>query len=157
MFISRMHTDKTLTNMLTYGLESVHYARVSDTMIEPLPGVDATKNPYYNLKWMFGNQANLYDYGKNDAGFAAALNEFNSTAIRSSAIGFTFITDKVKKEIATMTNVVAQYDPSISSGSVDAEGGLYQEFLGKLKAAGVDKVLAEANTQLKAWLAQRGK
>ena len=54
---------------------------------------------------------------------------------------------------AALTNAAAQYDPPLSSGSVDPNAnGLYQEFLTKLKAAGIGDLLADQNAQLTDWI-----
>jgi putative aldouronate transport system substrate-binding protein len=152
-FIARLHTDKQLQNIIVYGIEGKHYVKKDAGMIEPAPGIAAGKNPYLNLKWMFGNQSLLFDYGEKDRGAAAALDKFNGMAIRAKDLGFTFNQTSVKTEVGAIANVIAQYDPVIASGSVDATVGLYDEFIAALKAAGVQKVVDEANAQLKAWTA----
>jgi putative aldouronate transport system substrate-binding protein len=154
-FIARMHTDKDLVNMLRYGIEDVHYVKVEENMIEPAPDVNTSSHPYLNLRWMFGNQALLYDYGEQGRGAAEALREFNENAVASPALGFSFDPEPVKTEMATLANVIGEYDPVIASGSVDAvepSGGLYQEFLNKLESSGIQKVLDEANSQLDEWM-----
>lgn len=153
-FIERMHTDKNLVNMLTYGIEGEHYVMVEDNLIEPAPGVDPSTNTYFNLEWMFGNQALLYDYGEEGRGSAEALAAFNDNAIQSPALGFSFDPEPVKTEIAALANVIGEYDPVIASGSVDASEGLYDEFIRQMEDAGIQKVLDEANSQLDAWMAE---
>lgn len=156
MFINRMHTDKALVNMLVYGIEGTHYVKVSDNVIDAAPGVDASKPSYYNLTWMFGNQALLYTYGDEDPNAPALLDEFNSTAVPSPVMGFTYDPSGVRNELSALANVVAEYAPVIGSGVIDAdEDGLYEEFIAKLKAAGIDRLLEDQNRQLEAWKASK--
>ncbi len=151
-FIARMHTDKKLVNMLTYGIEGEHYVMAEDNLIEPAPGINQQSNPYYNLEWMFGNQALLYDYTEEGRGSAEALDAFNQNAIQSPALGFSFDPEPVKTEMAALANIIGEYDPVIASGSVDATEGLYDEFIAKMEDAGIEKVLDEANRQLAEWM-----
>lgn len=151
-FIARMHSDEQLVNMLRYGIEGVHYVMVEDNLIDPAPEINPSSHPYLNLRWMFGNQALLYDYTEQGRGAAEALREFNQTAIASPALGFSFDPDPVKTEMAALANVIGEYDPVIASGSVDATDGLYEEFLRRLDEAGMQRVLDEANAQLDQWM-----
>lgn len=154
MFLNRLHTDPKLVNFFVYGLEDKHYVfeEGSDNIIKTAPGVDPTSN-YINAIWMFGNQTLNFAVGKENANAAKELDEFNNSAVRSPALGFSYNPEKMKNEIAVLTNVVLEYDPAISSGSIDMyESGKYEEFLSKLKAAGIDKLLEDQNGQLQEWL-----
>jgi len=155
MFLNRLHTDKNLVNMFVYGIEGKHYVFKDDSrqIIEPAPGIDPSKNPYFNLIWMFGNQSLLYAYGEENVNAANDLDNFNQNAVKSPALGFSYNPEAMKNEIAALTNIVLEYDPVISSGAVDMnKDGLYQKFLQKLKAAGIDRLLEDQNKQLEEWL-----
>jgi len=153
MFINRMHFDKQLDNMIVYGIEGVHYVKKSDNVIGPPPGVQASSGLYNNVYWMMGNETLLYTYEDQDPRTPQLVDQFNQNAVRTPALGFTYDPSKMKSEIAALTNVSAQYDPGLSSGTVDGYAdGLYNQFLDKLKAAGIDKLLADQNAQLSAWM-----
>ena len=69
-------------------------------------------------------------------------------------MGFTFDPTKVATEIANCTAVVTEYIPSFEAGIFgDKTEAKYTEFLAKLKSAGIDKVLAEKQTQVDAFIA----
>ena len=154
MFIDRMHVDKQLDNMLVYGIEGVDYVKTADNVIGPPPGAQAN-SLYQGVYWMMGNESLLYAYGDQPANTSQLLDQFNQSAVRTPSLGFTYNPENMKNQIAALTNVAAQYDPAISSGSVDANaGGLYHQFLDKLKAAGIDQLLADQNSQLAAWQQQ---
>jgi putative aldouronate transport system substrate-binding protein len=104
---------------------------------------------------LYGNQALLYIYEGGNPDAPKILDEFNQTAVKSPVLGFTYNPEKMKTEIAAISNVVAEFSPGLSSGAVDKDG-LYDKFLAKLKAAGVDKLIADKQSQLDEWLKQQG-
>ena len=54
--------------------------------------------------------------------------------------------ENVTNEVAALSAVVAQYVPTLESGSVDLET-YYPQFIQALKTAGIDTVLAEKQAQ----------
>jgi putative aldouronate transport system substrate-binding protein len=63
--------------------------------------------------------------------------------------GFTFVTDAVNTEIANTTSIIQEYTPILYLGfNKDPEKTL-NEFVTKIKAAGIDKVNEEVTAQAK--------
>lgn len=81
--------------------------------------------------------------------------EKNKTCDKSLALGFSFDSSKVTDQITACTNVVAQYYTPLMYGEVDIDSTLPQ-FQEALKSAGIDKIIAEKQSQLDAWLASKG-
>ena len=56
MLYNLLYTDKTLYNILCFGIEGTHYTKISDNTI------DVAQNSAYfpNTAWLFGNQFNAY-------------------------------------------------------------------------------------------------
>jgi putative aldouronate transport system substrate-binding protein len=79
----------------------------------------------------------------------------NETAGRSKALGFTFNSESVKTELAAVNSVRSQYRMLIECGLSDPDSGIIEEYVAKMKEAGVDKILAEKQAQLDAWLANK--
>jgi len=153
MLLNLMHTDRTVANLLVYGVEGKHYVKKGGNVIAFTPANDPANALYYNQVWEFGNQALLFDLDGDPPNGAKRLEDFNTLAIRNSALGFTYDATNMKNEIGVLTNIAAEFDPQISSGTVDARAdGTYAKFLAKLKAGGIDKLLADQNAQLNAWL-----
>ncbi|MCL6601270.1 MAG: ABC transporter substrate-binding protein [Paenibacillus sp.] len=150
-FLNLMYTDKELVNILDYGIEGKHYVVKSDNIIDFPPGVDG-QNSGYNLNygWLFGNQFLSYVWNGTDPDIWKKVQEFNDSAIKSKALGFSFDPTPVKTEYANVSNVVGQYFLPLETGSVDPEKILPQ-FIDKLKTAGIDKVIAEKQKQLDKW------
>ena len=79
----------------------------------------------------------------------------NDTALRSKALGFTFNSENVKTELAAVNSVRSQYRMLIECGLADPDSGIIEEYVAKMKEAGVDKIIAEKQAQLDAWLAKK--
>ncbi|HPW42148.1 MAG TPA: DUF3502 domain-containing protein, partial [Bacillota bacterium] len=62
----------------------------------------------------------------------------------------------VKNEIAAVNNLWDKYVPALETGSIDPEVNV-PKFLEELKAAGIDKVIAEKQEQLNEWAEKMGK
>lgn len=156
MFLNLLFSDKDILNLLTWGLEGKHYVKVSDTVLRYPDGVNAS-NVTYNVSdssWMYGNQFLSYTMEGDDPEIWKQTKDFNATAARSPALGFMFNTDAVKTELTALANVVSQYKAGLETGALDPEKTL-SEFNSKLKSAGLDKVIAEKQRQLDAWLAAK--
>ncbi len=152
-FLNLLYSDPEVVNLLDYGIEGKHYVKVEGNVIKYPDGVDPASHPYnFNLSWLFGNMFLSYVMEGNDPEVWNKSRELNKSALRSKALGFVVNVDSVKTEIAAVMNVVSQYRPVLGTGSVDTEKYL-PEFIAKLKAAGIDKIVAEKQKQLDAWVA----
>lgn len=150
MFLELMNTEPELCNMINYGIEGTHYTKINDTTIEQTQaGTDGYNN---GLQWLFANQFNTYLFAIEDPEKWTKFKEYNANSIASPILGFTFNTDSVKTELAAMTNVKRQYFPGLETGKADPATTL-PKFTEKLKAAGLEKVLAEMQKQVDAFLA----
>ncbi len=149
MFLELINTNKELYNIICHGIEGVHYTKVSDNLIARSPD-----NTGYNplTDWMFGNQFNGYYTDSSQVGAWEASEEMNLGADVSPTLGFSFDPESVKTELAQLNSVVTQYALALESGSVDP-ATILPEFISKLKEAGSDKVIAEKQKQLDAWIA----
>lgn len=151
MFLNLLYTDKHLLNLLDWGIEGKHYVKAGDNIIDYPQGVDAASVGYnLNLPWMFGNQLNSYIWKIEDPKIWDRYKEFNTGAQKSIALGFVFDPEKVKNEIAATNNVATQFTGGLYTGTIDPEK-FVPEFVSKLKAAGMDKIIAEKQRQLDEW------
>lgn len=69
------------------------------------------------------------------------------------AAGYVFDASGVSAEIAAVQTVIAQYAPSLNAGAIDPAKA-FPEFLEALDAAGINKIIAENQSQLDAFLAE---
>lgn len=155
-FLDLMYGNAKLVNLLDWGIEGKHYVKVSDNVIKYPEGVTMLTNGYnLNMSWLFGNQFLAYVFEGEDPNIWKKMKDFNDQAVKSKAMGFTMDTESVKTEIAAVSNVIAQYYLVLETGSVDPDKVLPQ-LNQKLKAAGLDKVIAEKQRQLDAWVKAGG-
>lgn len=69
----------------------------------------------------------------------------------SAAEGFVYSSAKFSGELDEIQKAITKYVPILESGSVDLEK-YYPEFLEALQRAGMDRVVADKQRQLDAWL-----
>ncbi|WP_372631592.1 ABC transporter substrate-binding protein [Cohnella sp.] len=154
-FLNLMYEDENIVNLFSWGIEGTHYVKVQDKIIKYPEGKDANSVGFNSLQWMFGNQFKAYVLESNDPEIWSKMKEFNESATPSKALGFIFDGSNVKTEYAAVSNVINEYKLSLETGSVDPDKILPQ-FIDKLQAAGIDKIVAEKQKQLDEWAAANG-
>ncbi|MDR6721626.1 putative aldouronate transport system substrate-binding protein [Paenibacillus amylolyticus] len=151
-FLNLMYSDKDISNLLIWGIEGKHYKVLSGNVIDFPEGVNEQNSGYrLNAGWMFGNQFIAYVWRGTDPDIWEKVKQFNESAVKSKALGFTFDPTSVKTEIAAIGNVISQYRLPLETGSVDPDNVL-PKFLDNLKIAGIDKVIEEKQRQLDQWV-----
>lgn len=154
-FLNLLFTDEKLINLFDWGIEGKHYVKTADGHITYPEGVTSENTGYsLGLGWIFGNQYLSYVWEGDDIDVYDQLKEFNQTAMKSGAFGFVYDNSKVKTEVAAVNNVLNEYRAGLEFGVLDPETAL-PEFLSKLETAGIDKIIAEKQSQLDAWLASK--
>ncbi|MDU5107886.1 ABC transporter substrate-binding protein [Clostridium sp.] len=146
-FLSLLNTDKTLRNIINFGVEGLHYEKVGEDHIKILnPEQKNYDVPYFSL----GNLFITYKLeGEPDTKWEE-FKEFNDNSIMSPALGFKFDSSSVSNEIAAINNVIEEFKSAIFSGSVDVDEYL-EKLNAKLKEQGVDRVIAEMQKQIDEW------
>ncbi|MDQ8734271.1 ABC transporter substrate-binding protein [Paenibacillus sp. LHD-38] len=156
-FLNLTYTNADVVNLIDWGIEGMHYEKKQDGTIGYPSGVNASNTGYaFGQDWLMGNQLIAHVWDGNDPNNYNILEENNKTAPISIALGFSYDSSKVKTEIANVNNVIDQYRPGLDTGSLDPDKYL-PEFNAKLKAAGLDKIIAEKQKQLDAWFAANEK
>ncbi|ASA25208.1 ABC transporter substrate-binding protein [Paenibacillus donghaensis] len=150
MFMNLIHTDPVLYNLLTFGIEGKHYKKLENNTVEFIP--DSGYNSVSS--WMVGNVLLNYLNKDEDPRRVELYKEWNETAQTSPVIGFVFDSTKVQSQIGALINITKQYKNTLYSGQKDPEPVL-KEMNSKLKAAGVDAVMKELQTQMDAFLAAK--
>ncbi|NOU93099.1 extracellular solute-binding protein [Paenibacillus sp. LMG 31456] len=154
MFLNLLYSDSKLMNLISWGIEGKHYVKINDKQIDFPPGVDASNSGYNSRQgWMFGNQLLTYTWSTDSPNLWEDMDKFNRESKKSIALGFTYNPAPVKTELAAITNVVRQYQDGLENGSLDPKANL-PKFNAALRAAGIDKVIAEKQKQLDEWAAK---
>ncbi|KRE59669.1 ABC transporter substrate-binding protein [Paenibacillus sp. Soil750] len=157
MFLNLLYSDKTLLNMIAFGLEGKHFVKKDANTIDFPQGVTAQTSGYsLGAPYMFGNQFNDYLWTNEDPQKWEKYNKFNTDGEEAKGIGFIFNNENVKNEISAYTNALAEFYPGLITGTLDPVEYL-PKMVEKLKAAGMDKINKEVQTQLDAWAAANKK
>ena len=151
--VELLRNDKKLFDLTWYGIEGKHWNSVGDLEYSWLSDDLPAEDQYYagcvwgwrNEKlWrtdvnMFGNSKETIQKWKDEDMVESMVQPFN------------FNSEKVKNEIAAVTNVYKQYGMPLEYGFVDPADGLkgYKE---KLSQAGLDKIITEMQNQLNEYL-----
>lgn len=144
MLINLIDTNKELFNLLKFGIEGQDYTKVSANRIEVKP------NAYSVAGWLFGNEFNSFVVPGQPDDVWEQTKKLNDSAIVDPAIGFTFDRTKVENEVAQLTAITAEFKLIFENGLDDTDK-LMKIMMDKRKAAGHDKVLAEAQRQVDEW------
>jgi putative aldouronate transport system substrate-binding protein len=153
-FLNLTFVDEDIINLFSWGIEGKHYVKSAEGLDYP-EGVDAATVGYtMPFSFMFGNQFLSGIWKGTPQDLWVQTEQFNQNAKKSEAFGFTFNSESVKSEYAAVTSVVSQYKNSLENGAADPKTVL-PVFIQKLKAAGIDKIIAEKQKQLDQWAASK--
>lgn len=149
MFINLLHVDKELNNLLNFGIEGDHYTRNGEVMTANAN----TPNYAIGASWMFGNQFLNYVWDTEAADKWEQFKLFNENAINSPALGFTFNAEPIKSQASVTINIRKEFDPGLDTGAVDPAKA--DDYVKKLKANGLDAIIAEKQKQLDEFLTSK--
>lgn len=155
--LEMLNTNKEVYRLLSYGIEGKHWVWVDkDLDVVSLPeGKTQSDMGYFpNTDWMFGNQFNAPYRDIETAQIDAweQTRRMNAGAVPHILLGYTFDSKPVENEVASVTAVAAEFCAPVLSGLLDFEGN-YETCLEKVKAAGIDVVIAEAQRQVDEFMA----
>jgi putative aldouronate transport system substrate-binding protein len=153
-FLNLMYTDARVTDLLNWGIEGRDYVQRSDGPIGYPAGITAQTVPYHSSDFIWGNQFITKIWEGNPSNLSEMRVKENREALPSVLMGFSYDPTPVQNELSSITNVIAQYRPSLTSGTADPAVDL-PRFLKALDDAGAEKVVAEIQKQLDAWWAAK--
>ena len=152
MAIDLLKYDPDVYYLMRHGIEGVHYEKTSDKTW--MPAADLSKYPYgTGFSWGFKNSG--LDLTREDQNtYQTEIGKkWTQDAVESPTAAFSFDDTNVKNELANLKNVYTQYIPLLDLGLVEDVDATLEEFQKQAQAAGIDKILEEAKTQLTAYLA----
>lgn len=138
-------TDPYVMNLLSYGIEGVHY-EVIDGFAQSIDGAGYAPG----VSWAFGNVFLTTPYVGQPADVWEQTKALNESAAVSNLIGFSYSNANVQSEITNVTSVAQEYI-GIITGQMPVEKTL-ADFHDRLNAAGIDVVIADAQAQVDAFL-----
>ena len=148
-FLNLLNTDPYVMTLMNYGVEGIHY-NLNDAGEVEFTDARSSYSPWTNG---LGNVTLLPPQKGQGADFQQRFAEFYAGSKKLPIYGFTFDSKPVETEIAQIANIKEAYSLSLCTGAVDVDEKL-PELLSKLEGAGMQKVVDEANAQLKAFLGE---
>ena len=153
-FLNWLYANQENYDLFMYGIEGKTYNKVGDRGVEFIKDSDNITLLYAQDEWMIGN-LNYIRYSPNLLSAQKALYVADPDAETFYAADFFFDPSEVKAEMANVQAVYTSDIMPIYDGVVDYDEKI-DAALQKLRAAGIDKVIAEYQRQLDAYKASKG-
>lgn len=153
-FLKLMYTDSTVMNLLTYGIEGIHYQVLDEKngVISFPEGVDIFNSGYAQFRgYFYGNEFLSYIWEGYPLDLWEQIQNANLSSIHSKAYGFQYNPVSVSNQAAHCQYVVNKYHPLLAGGIGDT-GLLLKEFRHELEIAGIKDVIQEKQKQLDDWI-----
>lgn len=144
--IEKVNTNEKLYRLIVHGIEDMHYTKSGENHITYTDALGYKSGG----GWKYGNQFNAFLLeGMADDTWKKTI-ELNESASNSKLLGFVLNTDTVINEISQCTGIVTEYR-ALENGSLDPVTTL-NAYSNKLREAGIDKIIAETQEQVDAFL-----
>ncbi len=155
MFLNELYKNSELMNTLYYGVEGEDWNNV-DGFLTQIDGTNYFNNMNGPFSMMWGNYFITTPTAGSAEDVISASLEFTKNGKGIRSMGFMFDSSPVANEISAIQNVVDQYKNNLEFGTIDPETEL-PKMIEALKEAGIDKYIAEKQSQLDAWVAENNK
>lgn len=137
--------------LLANGIEKEDYIVLENNTIARLR--DNSNNLLYGLsQYTIGDVFQNYEVSP---GEFKQLEIYNNDAVRSPLLGFDLDTRMIALEMVKINLIVDEYKGVLCQGISDNWEEVYQEFIGKMKEAGSDKVIEEMQRQINEFVEQQ--
>lgn len=145
---------KELYNLLTWGIEGVHYEKIGENRIQTKYNTSqATSDDDYGLwNWAIASIKNSYENQAQEEGRVDNIIQIDNSADVSPILGFKPNMSKYATEIAQVKAVTGEYQKTLRYGAAANYEQLYDEYIKKLDLAGAEKIREELQRQLDEWL-----
>ncbi|CAM4296997.1 extracellular solute-binding protein [Paenibacillus alkaliterrae] len=153
-FLNWVYSSQENFDLVTNGIEGEHWKDTGKNLKETLKFNKNGGSAYELAVWLLGHvEMNRYPTNY-DINFLTRRTTIADDAVNSITIGFNFDPTPVAAEYA---NVVAEMKTSVDplTFGVVSYDKAHAEIVSNMKAAGLDKVVAEYEKQFKAWLASK--
>lgn len=150
-----LYMDEDVIKLLVNGVEGSNYVLTDDGLAAFPEGTDYNNCGYAGMQqlWAYPNSGLAYIREDLGASYNDDLNNYNKNVHRGTGFGFCFDTTNVTDEYSACVNVMSKYYQALLMGAVDPDETIPQA-LEEFEAAGIDKVIAEKQSQFDAWLAE---
>ncbi|MEK8130024.1 DUF3502 domain-containing protein [Paenibacillus filicis] len=159
-FLDMLETDQKLYDLVQYGIEGKNYVLDGKAANYPA-GMNSTTSNYmewggqwalWKPQFMKPNPTYKDGFWVKEAEFASEPSNFTNPLD-----GFFVVSDSIKNELAQRDQVQSELGRAIEAGTVKDPEKAVSDYIAKQKAAGVDKVIAEVQKQVDAFIAAKKK
>lgn len=157
--LNMIAADTDLANLFNYGIEGTHYVKTSDHIIDFPEGVDFSNTGYGIQIVTFGDKSQIFQRTPVTEEWYDTLEDYGpENAQYSKAFGYVFDSSSVKTQVAAISAVVGEYQPTLACGLIEEDqiDARLDEFIAALESAGINEVIAENQRQFDAWLEANG-
>lgn len=142
-----INTDKEIFNTLLWGIEGKHYTKIDNDHIKLTEG-----SAYNNIAdFYLGSAANSYVMEGQSADVWDKIKKYNDDAVVSPILGCNFVTDNIQSELSNCQTIISKETTELNRGLCDDVDAALKNFREQLKAAGIDRVVAELQSQVDEW------
>lgn len=155
-FLNLMYENIDVPTTLMNGIKGVDWEDTdTDGLIAYPDGVTADTVTYTNTLGLFGDRRYEKTYDSDVTREAYEKVTTNSMANPTASNGFIYDSTNYSNEIMNIETVMVQFMVQLECG-IEASNldTVYNNFISELKAAGIDKVIADKQAQLDAYLAE---
>lgn len=153
-FLNLMFSDTYIVNLLECGIEGVDYEKIGENVVTYPEGKNQESIEFFNPIGAFGDQRLRYSYESDEQMQKILAYSNRAKGVGFEFSGFSFDTSPISMEMEQIEDVLDQYLDVLETGCVDSEV-VYPEFVEKLHAAGMQKVLKEKQRQLDSFEAKK--
>ena len=145
-FINRMFTDKTLQDLLSYGVEGEDYELVDGKVQRLGESTEVYDVAAFQYLSMYNRTPMAGGVGLGDPEYDEEVKMFEEKLVATPTLGFNIDETNIKGELENIQATIDQYFINIKTGAYD--DSYMNEFLEKLKTAGIDKAIEEIQKQV---------
>lgn len=131
-------------DLWSYGVEGVNYEKNGEAI--DISNI-ASENVWSPMVWMWNDM----DVARFSANFSQdaiqRLTDWDSQSQTSPLLGFVLDESKIKAEASQIRAIMTEYADNLAKGDLDVNE-VRDEIIGKMKAAGIDKVIEETQKQV---------
>lgn len=139
-FLNLLYTNAEVMNLFDWGIEGEHY-QVTDGVAGYMPGEDISNSGYHMYDFLTGNQFLVlpWEGSIGGASFREDAHADYLAAPKSTYLGLAVDTSDYDTLVAALNQVKREYYYDFSNGLYTDK--MYNEFLSKLSAAGVEEYI----------------
>lgn len=146
--LNLFYTDPEIMNLLSYGVEGVHYVKMEDGHITFPEG--KTTNPFIGEAWRMPNQFITYVWEGNPLTLWEDMRRFNEESLHDCDYGFNFDVSAISSTYLKLQKIYEKYKSILENGLVDPDVGL-AEMNRELDANFIEEVIEEKQRQYDEW------